>query len=152
MKLTSPTFADGGPIPRTYTCDGEGQSPPLAWSDVPAGTADLVLVVEDPDAPNGGFVHWVVPYIPPSTTSLPAAGKPGPAVAGLVQGKNGAGGEGWQPLCPPPGADRHHYVFTLYALRHRLAAGPNVTAADLRRAMRPVLLGQVRLTGTYQRA
>ena len=150
--VTSPAFADNGAIPKEYTCDGAGQSPPLAWVGRPPGTSTYALVVDDPDAPNGGFLHWVVPTIPASVTSVPAAGKPGPPVPGLVQGKNGAGGDAWQPICPPHGARAHHYVFTVYAVGRPLALAVGATAAQVQAALRSAALATGQLTGTYQRS
>ena len=104
MQLTSDAFTDGADIPAKYTCDGENVAPPLAWSGVPSGTAELVLFVDDPDAPGGRFVHWVVTGIRPSATS-PAQGKAVVAYRGP---------------CPPGGSkdDPHHYEFRIYALRN----------------------------------
>src|SRR3954469_10274202 len=109
MRLTSPAFRDGGEIPSAYTCAGAGRSPALAWRGVPSGTQSLALLVEDPDAPGGTFVHWTAWDIPAGTRSLPVDAKP------RVQGESSAGKLGWAPPCPPGGSP-HHYVFTIYAL------------------------------------
>ena len=111
MSLSSPAFTDGGTIPRQFTCEGADQSPPLAWSGVPAGTTTLSLVVEDPDASNGTFVHWTVSGIPPSTASIAAGQVP----AGASQGRNTRGATRYTGPCPPSG-QTHHYLFTLKAL------------------------------------
>jgi phosphatidylethanolamine-binding protein (PEBP) family uncharacterized protein len=98
ITVSSPAFKDGGRIPARYTCDGDGPPPPLTWTDIPAKTKELVLLVEDPDAPGGIFLHWVLPHLEPAAGGLPS------------------GGEGWRPPCPPRGDDPHHYRFSLYAL------------------------------------
>ena len=102
LKLSSTAFADGAAIPRANTCDGSGTPPPLAWRGVPENARELVLVVEDPDAPGGTFVHWTAFGIPPDATAMPAD---------AAGGENSAGKQGWTPPCPPSGT--HHYVFTL---------------------------------------
>jgi phosphatidylethanolamine-binding protein (PEBP) family uncharacterized protein len=126
--LTSTAFTADGPIPQMYSCQGSAGSPPLAWTGVPAGTTSLALVVVDPDAPAaGGFTHWVLPNIDPSTTSLPAAST------------------GYTPPCPPAGSG-HHYHFTLYAF----SAAPSATdRAGIEGAGNVV--GKTELTGIYAR-
>src|SRR5919198_814018 len=115
ITVTSPDFADGAAIPKRFTCDGANVSPALRWSGVPAGTAELALVVDDPDAPGGTFTHWVVVNIDPGTASIDE-GSPPP---GARQAPNSAGKSSWFGPCPPSGA--HHYRFTVYALSGRLA-------------------------------
>jgi Raf kinase inhibitor-like YbhB/YbcL family protein len=110
ISVTSPAFGDGQTIPERYTCRGAGQSPPLRWSGVPAGSSSVALVVTDPDAPRGTFVHWVLYDLPGEDGELSAGQVP----AGAQQGENSAGKSGWYPPCPPSGT--HHYVFTVYAL------------------------------------
>jgi Raf kinase inhibitor-like YbhB/YbcL family protein len=97
-------------MPQRYTCRGSGQSPPLQWSGVPAGSSSVALVVTDPDAPRGTFVHWVLYDLPGEDGGLPEGQVP----AGARQGENSAGKPGWYPPCPPSGT--HRYVFTVYAL------------------------------------
>jgi Raf kinase inhibitor-like YbhB/YbcL family protein len=104
--LTSPAFSNGGTIPRRYTCDGANVSPALRWTAPPRGTASFSLTVFDPDAPNGGFLHWRVARLPASTRSLPPGSRLG--------GRNGAGRNGYTGPCPPSGT--HHYRFQLRAL------------------------------------
>jgi Raf kinase inhibitor-like YbhB/YbcL family protein len=108
LRLTSPAFAEGAPIPAEFTCTGADVSPPLAWTDVPAGTVELALVVRDPDA--DGFVHWVVAGLAPSTGGLAQGNTPDAA----TQARNDFGRLGWSGPCPPSGT--HHYEFRLYAL------------------------------------
>jgi Raf kinase inhibitor-like YbhB/YbcL family protein len=112
ITVTSPAFADGAPIPEEFTCRGAGSSPPLAWTGLPSSTRSVALVVLDPDAPGGTFVHWVLFAMPPVQQDL-ATGTPPP---GTMQALNSAGGRGWTPPCPPSGT--HHYRFTVYALGH----------------------------------
>jgi hypothetical protein len=115
FTLTSPAFAPGGLIPRRYTCDGRGVSPPLRWTAPPRGTTQLTLTVTDPDAPSGNFVHWRVFAISPTTRGLREGQRP------RNQGTNSAGGIGWTGPCPPSGT--HRYVFVLRAYKaHRLVA------------------------------
>jgi Raf kinase inhibitor-like YbhB/YbcL family protein len=144
FALTSTTFADGTTIPVANTCTGAGTTPQLAWKNVPKGTKDLALIVEDPDAPSGTFVHWVVANIKPKPSSVAEGGD----FAGAFGGNNGLGRPGWQPPCPPPGAP-HHYVFTLYALKRKLTLPPGTNATTLRTAMNGKILGQAKLTGLY---
>jgi len=102
-------FADGATIPARYTCAGRGERPALLMGRVPSDARELVLVVTDPDAPGGTFVHWTAYGIPPRTVTLPGRR--------AHQGRNSAGGIGWTPPCPPKGDRPHRYVFSVYALR-----------------------------------
>jgi Raf kinase inhibitor-like YbhB/YbcL family protein len=144
MSLTSATFADGGPIPASHSCDGADVSPPLAWSGVPAGTRSFVLIVDDPDA--RGFVHWVAFDLPAEQGSL-AEGASGGGSFG--EGRNDFGRLGWGGPCPPSGT--HRYIFELSALDRPLGLSGTPTADDVRRAMAGHVLGSARLTGTYRR-
>jgi Raf kinase inhibitor-like YbhB/YbcL family protein len=143
--LTSPAFAEGAAIPRDYTCQGADVSPELAWSGVPAGSAALVLVVDDPDA--GGFTHWLVLDLAPDSTGLPKAIHD--SAFRPQQGRNDFGRNGWGGPCPPSGT--HRYRFTLHALAAPLglAGFPGRAAVDagLRAA---TVLGTTVLTGTYR--
>ena len=103
MKLTSGAFPDQGAIPVGFTCDGDDLSPSLDWSDVPDGTAELVLICEDPDAPGGTFVHWILWGIPPGTAGLAEGAVP----PGTHQGRNGFGSVGYRGPCPPRGHGPH---------------------------------------------
>jgi len=157
MTLTSPSFDAGGDIPRRHTCDGEGVSPALAWSDVPKGARTLALIVDDPDAPDPAapkmtFVHWVVYDIPATATGL-EEGASGPSLPMDVRfGLNGWGRSAYGGPCPPVG--RHRYFFKLYALDTELgrAGRPISTKAELERAMRGHVLGEAQLVGKYQKA
>jgi Raf kinase inhibitor-like YbhB/YbcL family protein len=141
LKLSSTAFADGAAIPRESSCDGAGTPPALSWSGVPDKARELVLVVEDPDAPGGTFVHWTAFGIAPGATSVPA---------NAAAGKNSAGHEGWTPPCPP-GGKPHHYVFTLYALGRASGLEPGASAKDVRAALTDGALARGSLTGTYRR-
>ena len=143
FSISSPAFSAGGAIPREYTCDGADQTLPVAWSGVPAGTAELALVMDDPDA--HGFVHWVVVGIPPSATGLGVD-----LPAGATEGKTGFGRAGYGGPCPPSGT--HHYVLTLYALSAPLTLPPTPTADQLRQAAAGQTIEAATLTGTYERA
>lgn len=145
--LTSSAFAAGAEIPREYTCDGPGPSPPLSWTGTPPEVASFALRVQDTDTAQK-FVHWIVYDIPPSTTSL-AAGEVPP---GAKQTKNSFGNEGYGGPCPPAGS-RHHYVFTLLALGTTLSVSEPVSPNDLWSTLeRSAVHGETVLTGTYQRA
>jgi Raf kinase inhibitor-like YbhB/YbcL family protein len=146
FALTSPAFAQGQPIPADYTCTGQGQSPPLQWTGPPLGTQSLALVVEDPDAPGGTFIHWVLYDIPPTARAL-AAAQPATATLpdGSRQGKNGAGSTGYTGPCPPSGT--HHYIFHLYALNTPLDLPDGATNDQFVQAAGGHILGQVKLMG-----
>jgi Raf kinase inhibitor-like YbhB/YbcL family protein len=141
IVVTSPAFGDGKPIPPEYTCRGAGQPPPLAWRGVPAEATSLALVVSDPDAPVGTFIHWVVYDLPAGDGELTAEMMP----AGVREGDNSAGGKGWYPPCPPSG--KHRYRFTIFALAQRVReAGARDILDDLARSAiaRGTLTGLVR--------
>jgi Raf kinase inhibitor-like YbhB/YbcL family protein len=144
LTVSSPAFMNGGAIPPKYTCDGEGTSPPLAWSNLPPATRTVAILVDDPDAPRGTFVHWVVVGVPSGTTAIGEGAVP----AGAEQGKNGSGQRGWAPPCPPSGT--HRYQFKVFALDGPLTLA-QPTETDLVRAMRGHVLAQGVLVGTYQR-
>jgi Raf kinase inhibitor-like YbhB/YbcL family protein len=143
MRLTSAAFDDGEPIPSRHTCDGEDLSPPLAWSEVPDGTAAFVLLVEDPDA--GGFVHWQLTDIPGDARDL----REGAGDAVGMPGRNDFGRTGWGGPCPPSG--EHRYVFTLYALSEPIPVDADATADEVREAIAPRRIGEGRLAGVYAR-
>ncbi len=150
FALTSPAFGQGQPIPAVYTCSGQGQSPPLQWSNPPPGTQRLALTVSDPDAVSGVFIHWVIYNIPAATRSLPEA-QPTSATLpdGSRQGQNGAASTGYTGPCPPSGT--HHYIFHLYALDAPLVLPDNATNDQFLKAADGHILGQVKLTGTYSK-
>jgi Raf kinase inhibitor-like YbhB/YbcL family protein len=151
MTLNSPAFQPGQPIPQKYACQGEDISPPLRWGNVPAGTQSLALICDDPDAPVGTWVHWVIYGIPASMAELP---EKVPATetlpSGAKQGMNDFRRVGYGGPCPPPGGP-HRYFFKLYALGTELSLKPRATKQDLLRAMQGHILAQAELMGTYQR-
>ncbi len=144
MKLTSPNFTDGSSIPPEFTCDGGNATPILAIADVPAGAASLALIVDDPDAPGGDFVHWLIWDIWPTVTRVTT-----PVPPGAVEGTTDFGSTGYGGPCPPSGT--HRYFFKLYALDRMLYLPPFSKKSDLERAMSGHVLAQVQLMGTYQR-
>ncbi|MCX8051969.1 MAG: YbhB/YbcL family Raf kinase inhibitor-like protein [Chlorobi bacterium] len=153
MELTSPAFAHGGAIPRTYTCDGRNVSPPLQWRNVPASARSLVLIVDDPDAPDPRaprmtWVHWVLFDIPPTATGLPEAVASDALPPGTREGLNDWKRTGYGGPCPPIG--RHRYFFKLYALDTVLEL-ERPTKAQVEAAMRGHVLAEAVLMGTYQR-
>jgi len=151
MRLTSEAFAEGGGIPSLYTCQGEDTSPPLAWEGVPVGTQSFALICEDPDAPVGIWVHWVLFDIPAEARELPAAVPTDATLSdGAGQGLNSWPRTGYGGPCPPSGT--HRYIFRLYALDSVLRLAPDDTdKAALLDAMEGHVLGETSLTGLYAR-
>jgi hypothetical protein len=152
MELSSSAFAPRGEIPRRYTCEGEDLAPPLRWTGVPDGAASLVLIVDDPDAPDPAapqrtWVHWVLYDIPPAASELPEGGRPPPV--GAREGLNDWNRRGYGGPCPPVG--RHRYFFKLYALDQALPALARPTKVGVEQAMRGHVLAQAELVGTYQK-
>jgi Raf kinase inhibitor-like YbhB/YbcL family protein len=147
VTLRSPAFGDGDTIPRVHTCDGEDVSPPLEWSGVPSDAAELALVVEDPDAPGGTFVHWVLWGL---DAGQPGLGQ-GQVPAGAREGRNDFGRIGWGGPCPPRGSDPHRYVFTLLALSDPLTVEAGASADTVKRAAEGEALAEGRLTARYGR-
>ena len=152
LKLTSSAFAEGGEIPSEYTCEGKDISPPLAWTGAPAGTRSFALIVDDPDAPDPAapkmtWVHWVLYNIPASASSLAEAVRDLPPAT--LQGLNDWKRTGYGGPCPPIG--RHRYFHKLYALDATLPNLGQVAKAKLEAAMRPHVIAQAELVGTYQK-
>ena len=145
LRLTSPAFVHGAPIPARYSCDGANISPPLAWDGAPSTTRAFALLVTDPDA--RGFVHWVALDIPAASRGL-VEGASGNGVA-VREGRNDFGRRGWGGPCPPSGT--HRYVFELFALSAPLDLPGTPSAADVRRALAGRVIAEARLTGTYRR-
>lgn len=151
LKLSSSAFAPGSAIPKQYTCDGQDYSPALTWTGVPAAAKTLALIVDDPDAPMGTFVHWVVYNLPASVRQLDQDVAKAPTIAGGgQQGRNGFGRDGYRGPCPPPGPT-HHYHFRLYALDTSLKLGPGAGAAEVEAATKGHVLASAELVGTYSR-
>lgn len=151
FELRNPAFAPGADIPVKYTCDGADRSPALHWTDPPAGTREFALIVDDPDAPGGTFVHWVLYGVPAALRELTegvAARDTAPGVG--TQGTNDFGKVGYGGPCPPRGP-AHRYFFKLYALSAELKLPPRKTRADLLKAMEGHVLRQAELMGRYKR-
>lgn len=148
FTLTSSAFDDGGTIPADFTCDGVDVSPPLDWSDVPAETVELALVVDDPDAPGTTFVHWVVWGLDPEAPGLPEGEVPD----GASEGTTDLGEATWAGPCPPEGDDPHRYMFSLLALSEPLDLEAGATAAEAREAAADSLVAEAQLTGSYGRS
>lgn len=145
MKLTSPNFENNQSIPSKFTCQGENVSPELNIIDIPEKTESMVLIIDDPDAPNGNWVHWLVWNIPASTRHIPANVGPLFSVQGLTSfNKSGYGGP-----CPPSGI--HRYFFKLYALDNMLDLPLTTKKSDLWKAMENHILAETELMGTYQK-
>ena len=150
IKLLSPAFEDGGMIPKLYTCDAENISPPLEWSGVPEEAVSLALIVDDPDAPMGTWVHWVLYNLPAPISTLRERTPPEAKLAiGALQGKTDFDRIGYGGPCPPAGT--HRYFFKLYALDTSLSLDPGVRKKELLKAMEGHILSEGRLVGRYQR-
>lgn len=153
MDISSSAFKDEDPIPKQYTCDGEDISPPLSLRDVPDEAESLALIVDDPDAPGGTFVHWVIWNLSSDLDSIPSQVPQEEVVSSLQnarQGRNDFGVIGYRGPCPPSGS-AHHYRFQLYALDQSLDLAPGATKQDLNNAMNGSVLAQASLTGLYSR-
>jgi Raf kinase inhibitor-like YbhB/YbcL family protein len=155
LAINSPAFESSGQIPPRYTCDGGGRSPPLRWSGVPDGARSLVLVVEDPDAPDPAapkrvFTHWVLYNLPADSEGLAEGIGTGDLPAGALEGRNDWQRTGYGGPCPPKG--RHRYVFRLIALDTELADLGAPSKADLEAAMANHAIETAELVATYQRS
>ncbi len=150
--LTSAAFKDGAPIPGKYTCDGGDVSPPLTWSGAPAGTRSVALIADDPDAPGGTWVHWVLYNLPAEVSELPEniAKVESLDLGGARQGRNDFRRPGYGGPCPPPGP-AHRYFFKLYALDTRLELKAGAQKKDVEAALEGHALGSAQLMGTYAR-
>jgi Raf kinase inhibitor-like YbhB/YbcL family protein len=147
IRLQSPAFADGSDLPREFTCDGAGTSPPLRWSGVPPRTREFGLVVTDPYPRAGPFRHWTVWGIPAATRSLAAGHVP----RGAHQGQNSAGKVGWTPACPPHGGSPHRYFFTIVALSKHPTIPDGATVDVAVQALRDAALGTGQIAARYGR-
>lgn len=149
LQLASSAFHDGEPIPPKYTCDGQNVSPSLAWSGTPEEAKSLALIVDDPDAPGGLWVHWVIYDLPANTRTLPEAVPHDRQLHdGARQGKNDFGKIGYGGPCPPKGP-AHRYFFKLYALREKTGLQAGASKEELERAMKGQIVGQATLTGKF---
>lgn len=147
LRLTSSAFEESARIPKKFTGEGQDVSPMLSWSGVPAGTKQLALICDDPDAPmSKPFVHWVAYGIPADWRSLPEGD-----VEGITEGQNDFGNSGYGGPMPPPGHGVHHYHFKLYALDEQVDLDPGATKKELLQAMEGHILEEADLVGTYER-
>lgn len=155
FSITSASFSEGAMIPKKQTCDGADLSPPLQWSGAPAGTKSFALIMDDPDAPPGTWVHWVIYDIPGETTGLEEGVPkketlPNGAKQGLAWGVKDFTKTGYSGPCPPPGSP-HRYDFKLYALDAPLGLPAKATKFDVEKAMKGHVLAETKLTGKYGR-
>jgi Raf kinase inhibitor-like YbhB/YbcL family protein len=151
LKLKSSDFASGGMIPKQFTCDGADSSPTLEWSDPPGGTKSFALIVDDPDAPVGSWVHWVVFDLPTNLRTLARnVPKKEELADGSRQGRNDFGKIGYGGPCPPPGAP-HRYFFRIYALDTKLNLKSGATKKDVESAKEGHVLAEGELMGRYSR-
>ena len=151
IQLSSTAFKDGAMIPVIYTCDGKNISPPLSWTEAPQGSKSIALIVDDPDAPAGTWVHWVVFNLPSSISSLSeGASSLGSQEPFGTAGMNSSQKIGYGGPCPPKGKP-HHYFFKLYALDIILGLKSGASKADVEKAMQGHILAQGQLMGTYGR-
>jgi len=151
LTLTTTAFASGAPIPDAFTCKGTDISPALVWTGHVEKTAGFALIVDDPDAPAGTWVHWVLWNIPAATHALPEGVRQFPRLDnGAFQGKNDFGKIGYNGPCPPPGKT-HRYFFRLYALDTKLSLAPGATRQQLDAAMKGHILAKAEHMGTYRK-
>ena len=151
LRLTSTAFDEGEAIAEKYTCDGEDVSPPLNWTGLPEETLSVALIVDDPDAPGGTWVHWVLYSLPPDVTELPEGVSTTERTGeGAINGESDFGDLGYGGPCPPRG-DPHRYFFKLYALDSALDLGPGEEKEELLQAMEGHIIAETSLMGTYKR-
>lgn len=151
ISISTDAFENGGKIPARHTCDGENISPELSWGQPPVGTVSMALILDDPDAPAGTFVHWTIFNIPPGKTGF-AEGVPKSGVLGdgSIQGVTSYGKSGYSGPCPPPGRP-HRYYFKIYALDTTLGLTVSATKADIEAAIQGHILAKGELMGLYGR-
>jgi len=148
MQLLVDSFGEGAPIPKQYTCEGGDVSPQIRWSGASNAAKSFALIVDDPDAPSGTWVHWVQYDIPGSTQDLPEGG----GVKIGITGTNSFGKQGYGGPCPPKGHGPHRYYFRLYALKtEKLGLKPGAKREDVDRAMKPHVIAQAEYMGRYER-
>ncbi len=145
FTVTSSAFAENTPIPSEYSCHGRNVPPPLRWRNVPPGTQSLAVVVDDPDAPAGRYVHWVVTDIPPTTTEIIDGALPKAAVVSLNSGQQAE----YLGPCPPAGTGVHHYRFQLYALRESPALTPTTPAPESTETIAELSVKTTRTVGLF---
>ncbi len=145
FAVASPAFTDNGNIPKQYTCDGKDVNPPLVIENIPRGTKSMALIVDDPDAPMGIWVHWVLWNMDPATKEIKEHSVP----AGALQGRNDFRKSSYGGPCPPSGT--HRYFFKVYALDTVLNIAASSTKQDLEKAMKGHILAEARTVGLYKR-
>jgi Raf kinase inhibitor-like YbhB/YbcL family protein len=151
FKMSSPAFTSGGAIPREYTCEGVDRAPSLEWNGVPAGTVTFALVMHDPDAPSGDWVHWIAWNIPATSHGMSENVLRQEQLAdGTRQGRNSFGKIGYYGPCPPPGK-AHRYFFRVYAIDSKLDLASGATRDQLQSALKGHVLAEAEYMGTYQR-
>jgi len=151
FQLASSAFSNGESIPKKFTCDAQDLSPQLNWKDAPSGTQSFALIADDPDAPVGTWVHWVLYNVPTAAKELPEGlNKEERLPDGTLQGRNDFRKVGYGGPCPPPGKP-HRYYFKLYALDAKLSLKPGASKADVEAAMQGHVLGEAQLMGRYGR-
>lgn len=151
FQIKSAAFKPQGAIPAKYTCDSIDISPPLSWDDPPGGTQSFVLIVDDPDAPLGTWVHWVLYDLPHNLSEVhEGVSKKDTLETGAKQGKNDFRRIGYGGPCPPPGSP-HRYFFKLYALNAKLNLKPGLTKQEVEKSMQGKVLAQTQLIGKYKR-
>jgi len=152
FEIFAPTLSPGGLIPEEYTCEGMDRSPPIGWKDLPEGTGSLVLVMEDLDAPQGAFVHWIIYGMLPSQPALEKGVVQIPSLEGYVrQGPNDFNRIGYNGPCPPKGDAPHHYRLRLLALDFELKSPPKVDWPGIQRAMAGGVIGEATLEVRFGR-
>lgn len=150
IDIKSSAFKEGEMIPKAYTCDGKNASPPLTWNDVPVGAKSLTVISDDPDAPSGDWVHWVLFNLPPNVRELPENVPTEKRLAsGALQGTNDSGKIGYSGPCPPSGT--HRYYFRIYALDTELKLEAGARKPQLLETMKGHIVGQGQLMGRYSR-
>lgn len=150
ISVTSSAFKDGDMIPRKYTCDGDEISPPIDWSGIPADARSVAIISDDPDAPTGTWVHWVIFNIPSEVKGLPENVPSKESLDdGTTQGINSSHKIGYDGPCPPSGV--HRYYFKVYALDTKLSLKPGATKKALEDAMKDHVLSEGQLMGRYKR-
>lgn len=149
FKITSTDFSEGETIPKKFTCEGSDISPELSWSGLPDGTKGLALICEDPDAPMGTFIHWVVYDIPADTTAFERGIK---LAGGIRTGITGFSKTGYNGPCPPKGHGTHRYFFILRSLNTETLGLPQgASKAEVEKAMKGKVLGETKIMGVYKR-
>lgn len=154
LDFTTPAFDDGGFVPKRFTCDGADASPPLSIANIPDTATSLAIIVDDPDAPSGSFVHWLIWNLPPDLDKLPADIAPVRKLddlSGALQGTNGFSDVGYRGPCPPTNDGTHTYRFTLHALREPLSVDGGATQPELNSELQTARIASACFTGIYDR-